>query len=80
MVEVCLPVRRSYTGVIHIYKHTFQTICGTIHHSLKCLSGVGQPKRGEQIFKQAKWCNDCSFWDVLGRERDLVITLDKINF
>jgi hypothetical protein len=30
---------------------------------LKSLCGVGQPKRKEQIFKQAKWCYDCSFWD-----------------
>ncbi len=51
-----------------------------VHHSLKCLRSVGQPKMCEQIFKQAKRRNDCSFWDVLSRNRDLVITLDKINF
>jgi hypothetical protein len=50
------------------------TICGVIHHSLKSLCGVGQPKRGEQIIEQAKWRYDCSFWDVLGRNRDLVMT------
>ncbi len=66
--------------VIHICKHTIQTICGTVHHSLKLLCSIGQPKRGEKIFKQAKWRYDCSLWDVLGRDRDLMITLDKINF
>jgi hypothetical protein len=79
MVEVCLPVQRTYMLVIHICKHTFQTICGTVHHSLKCLCGVGQHKRDKQIFKQANWRYDCSFWDVLSRDRNLVITLDKIN-
>ncbi len=80
MAEVCLPVRRTDTWVIHICTHTFQTIHGAIHHSLKCLCGVGQSKRGEQIFEQTKWRNNCRFWDVLGRDTDLVITLDKINF
>ncbi len=80
MAEVCLPVRRTGTWVIHICKHTFQAIRGAILHSLKCLCGVGQPKKGKQILKQAKWCYNCSFWDFLGRDRDLVITLDKIDF
>jgi hypothetical protein len=28
MAEVCLPVQRTYTGVIHVCKHIFQTFCG----------------------------------------------------
>jgi hypothetical protein len=61
MAEVCLPVRRTDTLVVHVCKHTFQTIRGAIHHSLKSLCGVGQPKWGEQILKQAKWQNCCGF-------------------
>ncbi len=56
MAEVCLPVQRTDMWVVHICKHTFQTICGAVHHSLNCLCDIGQPKRGEQILKQAKWC------------------------
>jgi hypothetical protein len=44
------------------------------------LCGVGQPKWHEQILKQAKWHDNCHFWDVRRRNRDLVITLDKIDF
>ncbi len=61
-------------------KHTFQTVSVAVHHSLKSLCSVRQPKSSEQIFKPAKWRYDCSFWDVCGSNRDLVITLDKINF
>jgi hypothetical protein len=35
---------------------------------MKLLCDIGQPKRGEQKFKQAKWHYDCCFWDVLCRE------------
>jgi hypothetical protein len=61
-------------------KPTFQTIRGAIQHSLKQLWGVGQPKRCEQLLQQAKRHNECCFWGILGLHRDLVITLDKINF
>ncbi len=38
------------------------------------------PKWLEQILKQAKWHVSRRFWDVCGCNRDLVITLDKIDF
>ncbi len=37
---------------------------------------MDSPKGAKQIFKQAKWCYDCGFWDVVSRDRDLVITFD----
>jgi hypothetical protein len=39
MAEVCLPVRRTNSRVVHVCKHTFQTICGSVHHSLEGLGG-----------------------------------------
>jgi hypothetical protein len=80
MEKVCLPVRRTQTGVIHVCKHPFMTFNGAVHHALKGLCSVRQPKRHEQILKQAKWRDNCRFWDVCCCNRDLVITIDKINF
>ena len=54
VAEVCLPVRRANSRVIHVCKHTFQTICGSIHHSLEGLGSIGQAKGCEKILKQAK--------------------------
>jgi hypothetical protein len=79
-MEVCLPVQRTHTGVVHVCKHTFQTVSGAVHHSLKGLCSVRQPKWNEQIFKQDKWSDNRRFWDVSGCNRYLVITLDKANF
>jgi hypothetical protein len=76
----CVSLSGEQTCELSMSENTPKTVSGEIHHSLKHLHGVGQPKRREQIFKQAKWCNDSSFWEVLSRNRDLVITLDKINF
>jgi hypothetical protein len=80
MAKLCLPVRRTHTGVIHVCKHTFQTARGAVHHSLKSLCGVRQPKWSEHILKQAKWRDNRCFWDVCGCNRDLVITLEKVDF
>jgi hypothetical protein len=80
MTEVCLPVRRTYTGVVHVCKHTFQTFCGAVHHSLKGLCSVREPKWRERLLKQAKWHDNRRFLDVCDCNRDLVITLDKIDF
>ncbi len=80
MEKVCLPVRRAYMGVVHVCKHPFQTVNGAVHHALKGLCSIRQPKRHEQILKLAKWHDNCRFWDVCNCNRDLVITLDKINF
>ncbi len=80
MAEVCMPVWRTNSGVVHVCKHTLQTICGSVHHSLKSLSSIGEAKRCEKIFKQAKRGDDCSFWDVVNSNGYLVITFDKINF
>jgi hypothetical protein len=54
VAEVGLPLRRPYTGVVHLYKHTFQTLCGAVHHSLKGLCSVREPKWREHILKLAK--------------------------
>jgi hypothetical protein len=46
VAEVCLPVRRSYAGVVHVCKHTFQTLwilCGAVHNSLKVCAGLESP-------------------------------------
>ncbi len=67
-------------GIADVCKYTFQTVSGAVHHSLKSLRSVRQPKWREQILKQAKWCDNRRFWDVCGCNRDLVITLDKIDF
>ncbi len=80
MAEGCLPVQRSHTGVVHVCKHAFQTICGVVHHLLKSLCSVRQPKWHEQILNQAEWHDNCRFWDVGGCNRDLVITLDIVDF
>jgi hypothetical protein len=64
VAEVCLPVRGSYMGIVHVFKHTFQTLCGEVHHSLKGLCSVREPKWHEQILKQAKWRDNPRFWDV----------------
>ncbi len=72
--------RRTDVWDVHVCKHILHTICGTIHHSFKSLCSVGQPKWREQVHKQAKCHNYCRFWDGLGHNRDLVITLDKIEF
>ncbi len=80
MAEVCLPVWRANPGVIHVCKHTFQIICGSVHHSLEGLGSIGQAKGCEKIFKQAKGGDNCGFWDVINSNGYLVITLDKINF
>jgi hypothetical protein len=80
-MEVCLPVRRNHTGVVHVCKHTFQTVRDAVHHLLESLCSVRQPKRHEQKLEQSKWCDNRCFWDVFGCNRDfLVITLDKIDF
>jgi hypothetical protein len=39
-----------------------------------------QPKWCEKILKQAKWRDNYHFWDFCDCDRDLVITLDKIDF
>jgi hypothetical protein len=44
-----------------------------------CLDDVAQ-MGVKQILKQAKWRYNCSFWDVRSHDRNLVITLAKINF
>jgi hypothetical protein len=51
---VCLSreLTRESSMQTCICKHTFQTICDAVHHSLKRLCGVGQPKRSEQILEQ----------------------------
>jgi hypothetical protein len=55
MAELCLPVQRIHRGDVHVCKHTFQTVRGAVHHSLKSLRGIRQPKWREQILKQGKW-------------------------
>jgi hypothetical protein len=42
MAEVCFPVRRTNSGVVHVCKHTLQPICGSVHNFLKSLSSIGQ--------------------------------------
>ncbi len=44
------------------------------------MCSIRQPKWHEQILKQAKWRDNCRFWDVFGSNRDLVIILDKVDF
>ncbi len=46
IAEVCLPVQRTHTGVVHVCKHTFQTVCGAVHHSLK---GLCRKTRGSAV-------------------------------
>jgi hypothetical protein len=48
---VCLLVHRAHTGVVHVCKHPFQTINVVVHHALKGLRSIRQPKRREQIIK-----------------------------
>jgi hypothetical protein len=80
MAEVCLPVQRTHAGVVHVCKHTFQTVSGMVHHSLKGLCSIRQSKWCEKILKQAKWHdNRRFFFYICGCNRDLVITLDKVN-
>ncbi len=79
-MKVCLPLRRTHTRVIHVCKHPFQIINCAVHHVLKSLCGIRQPKWCEQILKQAKWRDNRHFWDVCGCNRNLVVTLDKIDF
>ncbi len=43
MAEVCLPVRRTYSGVVHVCKHTFHTVCGAVHHSWKVCAALDSP-------------------------------------
>ncbi len=69
----------AHTGVVHVCKHPIQTANG-VYHALKGLCSVRQPKQCEQILKQAKWPDNRHIGDVCGCNRDLVITLDKINF
>ncbi len=80
MAKVCLPIRRTHMGVVHVCKHTFQTVRGAVHHSLKSLCCVRKPKWSEHILKEAKWRDNHRFWDVCDCNRDLVITLEKVNF
>ncbi len=78
--ELCLPIWRTNLKVVHVGKHRLQIVNRTVHNALKHLHSIRQPKRSEQIFRQAKWRYNCCFWDVLRRDRDLVITFHKINF
>ncbi len=80
MKEVCLPVQRTQMGVVHVCKHPFKTVSGAVHHSLKSLYSVRLPKWHEQILKQAKCYDNLCFWVVCGCNRDLVITLDKVDY
>jgi hypothetical protein len=64
VAEVCLPVRRSNTGIVHVCKYTFQTLCGAVHHSMKGLCSVREPKWREHILKQGKLRDNRRFWDI----------------
>jgi hypothetical protein len=35
MKKVCLPVQRTYTRVVHVCKHPYQTVNHAVHHALK---------------------------------------------
>jgi hypothetical protein len=79
MNEVCLPIWRANLRVVHIGKHHLQIVDCTVH-ALKHLHSIGQHERGKEIFEKAKWGNDCCFWDILCRDRGLVIAFHHIDF
>ncbi len=79
MDKVCLPIWRPHTRVVYVGKWPLKAINCAIHYLLKSLHEVGQPIRSEQKLKQAKWHDNCCFWDVLFRDGNLVVTFNRID-
>ncbi len=59
---------------------TFETVQSAVHHALKSARVRQSKKRHKKVFKEAEWRDDPPFWDVCGSDRDLVVTLDKVDF
>ena len=74
--KVRLSIWRPDSGVVYIDKRTLAVCSCFVHCSLESLCRVGQSERREQKLKEANWRDDCCFWNVLGRDRNLVITFD----
>ncbi|KFD62083.1 hypothetical protein M514_25685 [Trichuris suis] len=65
--------------VIQIHKAKVQSSRHLVHESLKSLRRAPQTKRHAQIFEEAERCSNCSFGDVFGVNRDLVVSTHEVN-
>ena len=66
--------------VIQIHENATKALANHVHQSLKSLCGVLETKQHLQEFIQAEQSDDGRFGNVVIVDRDLIITLNQINF
>ena len=66
--------------VVQIHENATKALANHVHQSLKSLCGILETEWHLKKFIQAKWSDDGCFGNVVVVDRDLMITLNQINF
>ena len=79
MEEVGGEVGAGNKNVIKIDKSEGEVAEDVIHESLKCLGSILEAKGHGEEFIEAKGCDDGSFWDIRGSNRNLIVIFNKVK-
>ena len=69
-----------HQDVVQVHEQEVQILEDGIHQTLKSLGGVLEPERHTEELKEPEQGDHCRLGDVVGVDRNLMITTDEVHF